>query len=71
LADVDELTAIKRELNYRISVQSAKLLCLLKQKDGLVQKVQKNCDIITACLQAVSQKRCKYFLCSGVSSLFH
>lgn len=60
LAGVDELTTIKRELNYRISVQSAKLLRLLKQKDRLVHKVQKNCDIVTACLQAVSQKRCKY-----------
>ncbi|XP_064275459.1 TBC1 domain family member 30 isoform X3 [Passer domesticus] len=57
LKDVDELTTIKRELTYRISVQSAKLLRLLKQKDRLVQKVQKNCDIVTACLQAVSQKR--------------
>ncbi|KAM9581748.1 TBC1 domain family member 30 isoform 1-T1 [Guaruba guarouba] len=57
LKDVDELTTIKRELNYRISVQSSKLLCLLKQKDRLVHQVQKNCDIVTACLQAVSQKR--------------
>ncbi|XP_035188784.1 TBC1 domain family member 30 isoform X2 [Oxyura jamaicensis] len=57
LKDIDELTTIKRELNYRISVQSAKLLRLLKQKDRLVHKVQKNCDIVTACLQAVSQKR--------------
>ncbi|XP_075284737.1 TBC1 domain family member 30 isoform X1 [Opisthocomus hoazin] len=55
--DVDELTTIKRELNYRISVQSAKLLRLLKQKDRLVRNVQKHCDIVTACLQAVSQKR--------------
>ncbi|NXU89711.1 TBC30 protein, partial [Xiphorhynchus elegans] len=57
LADIDELTTVKQELSYRISVQSAKLLRLLKQKDRLVQKVQKNCDIVTACLQAVSQKR--------------
>ncbi|XP_068790796.1 TBC1 domain family member 30 isoform X1 [Struthio camelus] len=57
LKDVDELTTIKQELNYRISIQSAKLLRLLKQKDRLVHKVQKNCDIVTACLQAVSQKR--------------
>ncbi|XP_027649197.2 TBC1 domain family member 30 isoform X2 [Falco peregrinus] len=57
LKDVAELTTIKQELNYRITVQSAKLLRLLKQKDRLVQKVQKNCDIVTACLQAVSQKR--------------
>ncbi|XP_068026622.1 LOW QUALITY PROTEIN: TBC1 domain family member 30 [Melanerpes formicivorus] len=57
LKDVDELTTLKRELTYRISVQSAKLLRLLKQKDRLLHKVQKNCDIVTACLQAVSQKR--------------
>ncbi|XP_074840157.1 TBC1 domain family member 30 isoform X5 [Carettochelys insculpta] len=55
--DADELTAIVRELNYRICVQSAKLLRHLKQKDRLLHKVQKNCDIVTACLQAVSQKR--------------
>ncbi|NXG31005.1 TBC30 protein, partial [Dromaius novaehollandiae] len=57
LKDVNELKTIKQELNCRISVQSAKLLRLLKQKDRLVHKVQKNCDIVTACLQAVSQKR--------------
>ncbi|XP_042325955.1 TBC1 domain family member 30 isoform X2 [Sceloporus undulatus] len=55
--DTSELTTIIRELNYRICVQSAKLLRLLKQKDRLLHKVQKNCDIVTACLQAVSQKR--------------
>ncbi|XP_061495814.1 TBC1 domain family member 30 isoform X6 [Rhineura floridana] len=48
---------IIQELNYRICVQSAKLLRLLKQKDRLLHKVQKNSDIVTACLQAVSQKR--------------
>ncbi|XP_066489571.1 TBC1 domain family member 30 isoform X2 [Tiliqua scincoides] len=46
-----------RELKYRIFVLSAKLLRLLKQKDRLSHKVQKNCDIVTACLQAVSQKQ--------------
>ncbi|XP_025058606.1 TBC1 domain family member 30 isoform X4 [Alligator sinensis] len=49
--------AIKQELNYRVCVQSAKLLRHLKQRDRLLHKVQKNCDIVTACLQAVSQKR--------------
>ncbi|VCW98162.1 unnamed protein product, partial [Gulo gulo] len=34
-----------------------KLLRQLKQKDRLLHKVQRNCDIVTACLQAVSQKR--------------
>ncbi|KAJ1061880.1 hypothetical protein K5549_002915 [Capra hircus] len=57
--DTNELETILRELKYRIGIQSAKLLRQLKQKDRLVHKVQRNCDIVTACLQAVSQKRSK------------
>ncbi|XP_018111477.1 TBC1 domain family member 30 isoform X2 [Xenopus laevis] len=53
----NELKAIKEELNHRIAIQSAKLLRQVKQKDRLQHKLQKNCDIVTACLQAVSQKR--------------
>ncbi|XP_040265231.1 TBC1 domain family member 30 isoform X1 [Bufo bufo] len=55
--DCNELKAVREELKHRIRVQSAKLLRQLKQKDRLQHKVQKNCDIVTACLQAVSQKR--------------
>ncbi|XP_058164353.1 TBC1 domain family member 30 isoform X1 [Dasypus novemcinctus] len=55
--DTNELKTILRELKYRIGIQSAKLLRQLKQKDRLLHRVQKNCDIVTACLQAVSQKR--------------
>ncbi|XP_052609432.1 TBC1 domain family member 30-like [Peromyscus californicus insignis] len=55
--DSSELKTILRELKYRIGIQSAKLLRQLKQKDRLLHKVQKNCDLVTACLQAVSQKR--------------
>ncbi|XP_063477314.1 TBC1 domain family member 30 isoform X3 [Symphalangus syndactylus] len=55
--DTQELKMILRELKYRIGIQSAKLLRHLKQKDRLLHKVQRNCDIVTACLQAVSQKR--------------
>ncbi|XP_060986740.1 TBC1 domain family member 30 isoform X1 [Dama dama] len=55
--DMNELETILRELKYRIGIQSAKLLRQLKQKDRLVHKVQRNCDVVTACLQAVSQKR--------------
>ncbi|XP_037067794.1 TBC1 domain family member 30-like [Peromyscus leucopus] len=55
--DSSELKTILRELKYRIGIQSAKLLRQLKQKDRLLHKVQKNCDVVTACLQAVSQKR--------------
>lgn len=55
--DYAELKTIRGELKRRIDVQSAKLLRQLKQKDRLQNKLQKNCDIVTACLQAVSQKR--------------
>ncbi|XP_072257403.1 TBC1 domain family member 30 isoform X1 [Pyxicephalus adspersus] len=55
--DCSELKSIRGELKRRIEVQSAKLLRQLKQKDRLHHKLQKNCDIVTACLQAVSQKR--------------
>ncbi|XP_041112928.1 TBC1 domain family member 30-like isoform X2 [Polyodon spathula] len=55
--DIDELKRIIQEVNYRIGVQSAKLVRQVKRKDRLANKVQKNNDIITACLQAVSQKR--------------
>lgn len=59
LIDTNELKTILQELKYRIGIQSAKLLRQLKQKDRLLHKVQRNCDIVTACLQAVSQKRSK------------
>ncbi|XP_077769829.1 TBC1 domain family member 30 isoform X2 [Canis aureus] len=57
LIDTNELKTILQELKHRIGIQSAKLLRQLKQKDRLLHKVQRNCDIVTACLQAVSQKR--------------
>ncbi|XP_043092617.1 TBC1 domain family member 30 isoform X2 [Puntigrus tetrazona] len=53
----EELKWIIQEVKYRIGVQSAKLVRQVKRKDRLRQKFQKNCDIVTACLQAVSQKR--------------
>ncbi|XP_076153077.1 TBC1 domain family member 30 isoform X2 [Alosa pseudoharengus] len=55
--DREELKCIIQEMNYRISIQSAKLVRLLKRKDRLHGKCQKNYDVITACLQALSQKR--------------
>ncbi|XP_051748207.1 TBC1 domain family member 30 isoform X2 [Ctenopharyngodon idella] len=53
----EELKWIVQEVKYRIAVQSAKLVRQVKRRDRLRQKFQKNCDIVTACLQAVSQKR--------------
>uniref|UniRef100_A0A8C5BZF0 Rab-GAP TBC domain-containing protein n=1 Tax=Gadus morhua TaxID=8049 RepID=A0A8C5BZF0_GADMO len=54
-----ELCSIIQEVKYRTGLQSAKLLRQLKRRDRLRHKRLKNCDIITACLQAVSQKRRK------------
>ncbi|XP_033989485.1 TBC1 domain family member 30 isoform X1 [Trematomus bernacchii] len=53
----EELLSIIQEVKYRTGLQSAKLLRQLRRRDRLNHKVQKNYDIITACLQAVSQKR--------------
>lgn len=56
---LEELHSIIQEVKYRTGLQSAKLLRQLRRRDRLNHKVQKNYDIITACLQAVSQKRRK------------
>uniref|UniRef100_A0A3Q1JGZ1 TBC1 domain family member 30 n=1 Tax=Anabas testudineus TaxID=64144 RepID=A0A3Q1JGZ1_ANATE len=53
----EELLSIIQEVRYRSGLQSAKLIRQLKRRDRLCHKLQKNYDIITACLQAVSQKR--------------
>uniref|UniRef100_A0A3P8Y2E9 TBC1 domain family member 30 n=1 Tax=Esox lucius TaxID=8010 RepID=A0A3P8Y2E9_ESOLU len=53
----EELRCIIAEVRYRTALQSAKLLRQLKRRDRLAHKLQKNYDIITACLQATSQKR--------------
>eukprot|EP00064_Thunnus_orientalis_P022322 superscaffoldBa00007422_g22515 len=52
-----ELHSIIQEVKYRTGLQSAKLIRQLRRRDRLCHKLQKNYDIITACLQAVSQKR--------------
>nr|XP_019965359.1 PREDICTED: TBC1 domain family member 30 isoform X2 [Paralichthys olivaceus] len=52
-----ELQSIIQEVKYRTGLQSAKLIRQLKRRDRLCHKLQKNYDIITACLQAVSPKR--------------
>lgn len=55
----EELRSIIQEVKYRTGLQSAKLIRQLRRRDRLCHKLQKNYDIITACLQAVSQKRRK------------
>ncbi len=62
----EELYSIIQEVKYRTGLQSAKLIRQLRRRDRLCHKLQKNYDIITACLQAVSQKRRKntqFLLC--------
>lgn len=59
VSDLEELQSIIQEVKYRSGLQSAKLIRQLRRRDRLCHKRQKNCDIITACLQAVSQKRRK------------
>ncbi|XP_068611406.1 TBC1 domain family member 30 [Brachionichthys hirsutus] len=53
----EALRSIVQEVKYRTGLQSAKLIRQLRRRDRLCHKLQKNYDIITACLQAVSQKR--------------
>ncbi|XP_072309836.1 TBC1 domain family member 30 isoform X2 [Eucyclogobius newberryi] len=55
--ELEELQSMIQEVKYRTSLQSAKLIRQLKRRDRLCHKLQKSYDIITACLQAVSQKR--------------
>lgn len=55
----EELRSIIQEVKYRTALQSAKLIRQLRRRDRLCHKLQKNYDVITACLQAVSQKRRK------------
>ncbi|TNN50660.1 TBC1 domain family member 30 [Liparis tanakae] len=55
----EELLSIVQEVRHRTGLQSTKLLRQLRRRDRLGHKLQKNYDVITACLQAVSQKRRK------------
>lgn len=52
-----ELSAIIEEIEERITVVSAKLIRQLKLRSRLREKNQRFCDMLTAVLQAVSQKR--------------
>jgi hypothetical protein len=47
-------------MNLKINQSSAKLIRQLKTKDKLAAKLNRNCDILTALLQARSEKRSKY-----------
>ncbi|XP_070557709.1 LOW QUALITY PROTEIN: TBC1 domain family member 30-like [Ptychodera flava] len=54
---VDELREMKRDLQREIAMFSARLVKQLKRRERRLAKLQKNQDVLTAILQAVSQKR--------------
>ena len=49
-----------KEMRTRISMLSTKLVKQLKRRDKHAYKLQRNFDVLTAILQAVSLKRRKY-----------
>ncbi|XP_066284091.1 TBC1 domain family member 30-like isoform X1 [Branchiostoma lanceolatum] len=55
--EVKELRQMVEEQRRRTNVISQKLVRQLKRRDRRKSKLQKNCDILTAILQAVSEKR--------------
>ena len=62
--DTDELRVMAKEMRTRISMLSTKLVKQLKRRDKHAYKLQRNFDVLTAILQAVSLKRRKYDLLS-------
>ena len=59
---VRELTDMCNEMKSEVNQHSAKLIRHLKQRDKLTSKLNRNCDILTALLQARSLKRSKLHL---------
>ena len=55
--DIDELSDIKEDLLHRVTQISQRLIRQLKSRDRLLARTKKNCDVITAILQASSLKR--------------
>lgn len=51
-----------KEMRTRISMLSTKLVKQLKRRDKHAYKLQRNFDVLTAILQAVSLKRRKYMI---------
>jgi len=55
--EVAELEKMVRELRRGVNMLNSKLVKLLKQRDRNAHKIQENFNVLTALLQAVSQKR--------------
>ena len=54
-----ELRDMVRDLQHSVAVLSGRLIKQLKRRDRYIAKLNKNQDVLTAVLQAVSQKRRK------------
>ena len=57
-----ELKNLNSEMSLKVNQISTKLVKQLKQKDKLTSKLNRNCDVLTALLQARSLKRSKFFI---------
>ncbi|XP_065177589.1 TBC1 domain family member 30-like [Sycon ciliatum] len=55
--DIDELQELAADMRARITELSVKLISALKRRNRSEQKVQANCELVTATLQAFSEKR--------------
>ncbi len=59
---LNELRNLVNEMTTETNQISVRLVKQLKQKDKLTSKLNRNCDVLTAMLQARSLKRSMYFL---------
>jgi hypothetical protein len=61
LLDLGEIRRVSDELSSYVTLLSGRLVRQLKRRDKNAYKLQRNFDILTAILQAVSLKRRKFF----------
>jgi hypothetical protein len=59
---IQELRHLCAQMQQQISQANALLVKNLRHRDKTLSKSQRNCDVITAILQAASLKRRKFFL---------
>lgn len=58
---IPELQKMHAEMKHTSAQLSAMLVRQLKRKDRRRAKMRRNCDVVTAILQAASQKRSKIY----------
>ena len=59
MTGANDLRELVNEMSTKVNQISTKLIRQLRQKDKLASKLNRNCDILTALLQAKSLKRSK------------